>query len=186
MNVEFPASGHGNGPLAVDQDIDIAGADETALIGLEHVINIGAFQLTGEYMRNNVDRLDAIGEDVAFKGGYIQGSYVWTGEHHPWNRKTGCLDRLKPFENFFLVRDCDCATQSGMGAWESVLRYSWADLNDFDIQGGEAHSWTFGMNWYWNPYARMQFNYIVGEIQNGPGGGFGDYQIVGARMMVDF
>jgi phosphate-selective porin OprO/OprP len=164
----------------------IAGADETALIGIESVINVGAFQIASEYMRNNVDRIDAIGEDVAFTGGYVQGSYLFTGEHHPWERKRGTLGRLKPFENFFLVRDCECNTQSGWGAWEGVLRYSWADLNDFDITGGEAASWTFGMNWYWNPYARMQLNYIVGEVRNGPNGGFGDYQIVGARMMVDF
>ena len=164
----------------------IAGADETLLVGVESAINIGAFNITGEFLRNNVDRLDAIGEDVAFEGGYVQTSYIWTGEHHPWNRKTGCLDRLKPFENAFFVRDCDGNSQRGWGAWETYTRYSWADLNSFDINGGEASSWTFGFNWYWNPYARMQFNYITGEIENGAGGAFGDYDIIGARLMVDF
>lgn len=164
----------------------IAGAEETALIGIESVINIGAFQFTGEYLRNNVSRDNAVGQDVAFDGGYVQTSYVLTGEHHPWKRSSGTLDRLKPFENFFMVRDCDGNMQRGLGAWEVYSRYSWADMNDFDIVGGEGKSWTFGLNWYFNPYSRIQMNYINGEIENGPNGGFGDYQILGARIMVDF
>ena len=138
-------------------------------------------------MRNNVDRRDAVGEDVAFEGYYGQISYFLTGEHRTWERKTGTLGRIKPFENFFLVRDCDCNTQSGWGAWEVAARYSHADLSDFDVIGGEGDSFTFGMNWYWNPYARMQFNYILGEIDPGANAaGFGDYEIFGIRMMVDF
>lgn len=163
----------------------ISGADETLLVGVESAINVGSFHVNGEFMRNNVDRLDAIGEDVAFEGGYVQASYIWTGEHHPWNRKRGTLDRLKPFENAFFVKDCDGTSQRGWGAWETAVRYSWADLNSFDVVGGEGSSWTFGLNWYLNSHARMQFNYINGEIENGPGG-FGEYDIIGARIMVDF
>ena len=44
---------------------------------------------------------------------------------------------------------------------------------------------TFGLNWYWNAYARMQFNYINGRIDREPLG-VGDYEIFGVRMMVDF
>ena len=164
----------------------IPGAEETALIGLESVINVGAFQFTGEYLRNNVNRDNTLGEDVAFDGGYVQTSYLLTGEHHPWNRKTGTLGRLKPFENFFLVRDVDGNMQRGLGAWEVYSRYSWADLEDFDILGGTGDSWTFGFNWYLNPYSRVQFTYLNGEIENGPNGAFGDYQILGGRIMVDF
>ena len=29
----------------------------------------------------------------------------------------------------------------------------------FNIAGTE-NNFTFGVNWYWNPYARMMFNYI--------------------------
>lgn len=163
----------------------ISGANANYLIGLESVINVGSFQLTTEYMRNNVDRRDAVGEDVAFEGGYAQVSYFLTGEYIPWNRKTGTIGRIKPLENFFLVRDCDCDTQSGWGAWQVAARYSYADLSDADIFGGEAQSMTFGLNWYWNQYARMQFNYILGDIEQG-GAGYGNYEILGVRLMVDF
>jgi phosphate-selective porin OprO/OprP len=165
----------------------IAGANANYTVGVESVLNIGPMNIQSEYMRNNVDRRDAVGEDVAFDGYYTQISFMLTGEHHPWNRETGTLARLKPFENFFLVRDCDCETQKGKGAWEVALRYSYADLNDFDIQGGEADSYTIGLNWYWNPYARMQFNYLIGDIKSGPNFvGEGDYQIVGVRVMIDW
>ncbi len=165
----------------------ISGANANYLIALESVINVGSLNVTSEYMRNNVDRRDAIGEDVAFDGYYTQASYFLTGEHRRWNRRTGTLDRIMPFENFFLVRDCDCNTQSGWGAWEVAARYSHADLNDFDILGGEADSLTLGLNWYWNAYARMQFNYINGDIHSGANAaGQGNYEIFGVRMMVDF
>jgi len=154
------------------------------LIGLESVINVGQFNITGEYMRVNVDRRDAVGEDVALDGYYGQVSYFLTGEAQRWNRKTGCIDRVKPLENFFTIRDCDCNVQRGWGAWEVAARYSVADLTDQDIIGGEGKSFTFGLNWYWNPYARMQFNYINGDITRGPTSG--DYEIFGIRMMVDF
>lgn len=165
----------------------IVGANANSLIGLESVINIGSFNWTTEFMRTNVDRRDAVGEDVAFDGVYSQVSYILTGEHHPWNRQTGTLGRLQPFENFFMVRDCDCNRQFGKGAWEVAFRYSHADLNDYDILGGEATSYTFGLNWYFNPYARMQFNYILGDMHSGANAaGQGNYQIAGLRLSVNF
>ena len=50
-----------------------------------------------------------------------------------------------------------------------------------------------GFNWYWNSNARMQFNYIDGRIadrsvidSNGLTFTGGNYQIIGARFMIDF
>jgi len=165
----------------------ILGADSNNLVGLEMVFNAGAFQLSGEYLTVGVNRLDAIGENLRFDGGYVQAAYMLTGEHMPWNRETGTLARLKPFENFFSVRDCDGNVKRGLGAWQVAARYSWADLTDQDIIGGQGDSFTAGVNWYWNPYARMQFNYIFGEINRPPAtDAGGEYNAVGVRFMVDF
>lgn len=165
----------------------ILGADTNNLLGLETVLNIGAFQLTGEYMTVGVNRLAAIGENARFDGGYVQAAYMLTGEHMPWNRETGCLARLKPFENFFSVRDGDNNVKRGLGAWQVAARYSWADLTDQDIIGGQGDSLTLATNWYWNPYARMQMNYIVGEINRPPTTDVGgEYSAIGVRFMVDF
>lgn len=165
----------------------IAGADRNSVFGFESVVNVGGFSWTSEYLQTKVERQPAFGPNVTFKGLYTQFAYVLTGEHHPWDRKTGTLGRLKPFENFFMVRDCDGCRQKGMGAWEVAFRYSHADLNDDNVLGGDADSYTFGMNWYWNSNARMQFNYILGDLHSGAGAaGQGNYQIAGVRMMVDF
>ncbi|MCA9239770.1 MAG: ATPase [Planctomycetales bacterium] len=175
---------------------DIDGGDNYSLLGLESVVNVGAVQVVGEYQNVWLNRVN----DTAphFHGGYVYVSYFLTGEHMPWDRETGCLDRIVPFENFFLVDTCNGGKGWGLGAWQVALRYSYADFNHDDIFGGVGESITAGLNWYWTPYARMQFNYIYGEVRDRdqtndgtaapgvPAIVSGDYHILGARMMVDF
>ena len=163
----------------------IAGAKETTLVGVEGVLNVGPVQLVGEYQVADVERFGAFGPHVVMHGGYFYASYFLTGEHMPWDRKTGTLGKIVPFENFFSVCDCDGHRQRGMGAWQVAARFSFADLTDDNIIGGEGSSMTLGLNWYWNQYARAQINYIVGDIDRQAAGG-GDYQIFGARFMIDF
>ena len=152
---------------------------------MEAVYNNGPWHITAEYQRTNVNRGAGFGPDLQFHGGYIHAAYFLTGEHMPFNRKTGTLGRIKPFENFFRVRRCDGKTGMGLGAWQVAARYSYADFNDQDILGGDGSTFTAAMNWYWNPYTRMQFNYIWGDINRDPLGS-GDFQIAGLRLMVDF
>lgn len=164
----------------------IAGADNYCLLGFEKVINMGPLQFVGEYQTMLLER-DAGMDDVNLHGGYFYVSYFLTGEHMPWKRSSGTLDRIKPIENFFWVNTETGTREMGMGAWQLAARYSWADFNSVGIFGGEGESLTFGLNWYWNPYSRMQFNWIHGTIvDNGAIGTGGDYDIVGARWMVDF
>ena len=171
----------------------IAGADYYDLLGLEGVVNVGPVQVVGEYQSNWVSR-DAGFDDVRFDGGYVYASYFLTGEHMPWDRESGTLDRIVPFQNFWLVNRCDGCREAGWGAWQVAVRYSQADFNDQDIFGGKGEAWTYGMNWYWNPNARLQFNYINGKIidRNVADSGdplnlvSGNYNIYGVRAMVDF
>jgi phosphate-selective porin OprO/OprP len=163
----------------------IAGADQENIIGLETAINFGALQFVGEYMFSDISRQPGFGPDVHLHGGYFYLSYFLTGEHMPWDRKTGTLARIKPFENFFSVRDCEGCVRRGLGAWQVAARYSSADFTNENIVGGETDALTLGLNWYWNPYARWQFNYIIGDIDRQAAGG-GDYQIIGMRFMIDF
>lgn len=163
----------------------IVGANTTMLNGVESVFNYGPMQLAAEYQRLDLDRTGPIGTDLTFHGGYFYVSYFLTGEHMPWDRRTGTLGRVVPFENFFLVRNGDGDIRRGGGAWQVAARYSYADLNDLDIVGGQASALTLGLNWYWNPFARMQFNYVLGDVKRDPIGS-GDYEIFGMRFMVDF
>ncbi len=112
----------------------------------------------------------------------------------PWDRKTGQLGRPKPFQNFWIVNTCDDCTEAGWGAWQIAARYSFADFNDHDIYGGQSDILTIGLNWYWNPNSRLQFNYLHGQISNSNtsraamsgGPASGNFNSFGARFMVDF
>jgi phosphate-selective porin OprO/OprP len=165
----------------------IMNADDYGLLGFEGVINVGALQIVGEYQRVWVRRMGM--SDLEFGGGYLFASYFLTGEHIPWSRKSGTIGRTKPFENFFLVDDCDGARGHGLGAWQIAARYSYGDFTDDNVYGGVGQSFTFGLNWWWTAYSRMQFNYIIGDIDDRdptmpPNAA--NYQIIGSRFAVDF
>jgi phosphate-selective porin OprO/OprP len=178
----------------------IAGADDYQMLGVENAWNFGPLQLVAEYQNLWLNRRG--GADLHFDGGYAYISYFLTGEHIPWERDTGILGRMTPFENFFLVDTCHDGVRGGWGAWQIAYRWSYADFNDADITGGRGISHTLGLNWHWNPYSRLQFNAIYGQIfdhdgnddvDNNPatppvntGPISGDYTILGTRLMVDF
>jgi len=177
----------------------IAGGNRYQLLGLEGVVNVGPLQVVGEYQTINVERIAGFGPDLTFDGYYVYASYWLTGEHTPWERDSGTIGRTKPFENFFLVNKCCGGQGGGWGAWQVAGRYSHGDFTNDNIFGGVGDSFTLGLNWWWTPYSRMQFNYIHGSIdQRAAVGGVpigstagalptsGDYDIFGTRFMVDF
>lgn len=85
-------------------------------------------------------------------GGYSQVGYFLTGEHRPYDRKNGAIDRVKPKNSV--------SKSGGIGAWEVALRWSYLDLLDRNIRGGEMENITAGVNWYVNPNCKCVFNYI--------------------------
>ncbi len=89
-------------------------------------------------------------------GAYVQVGYFLTGEHRPYDRKAGAIDRVIPCHDF--IHQSGCAT--GYGAWEIAGRFSYLDLNDAQIHGGTISNYTLGVNWYWNPYTKVVFNYV--------------------------
>jgi phosphate-selective porin OprO/OprP len=112
----------------------------------------------------------------AFSGYYAQASYFLTGESRPYKNFTGVFDRVKPKENF--------AWGKGLGAWELTLRYSFVDLNDGGIRGGEETNYTAGVNWYLNPNVRLMLNYTLADIVHDLYEG--DIDMLQARFQVDF
>ena len=165
----------------------IPGADWYQIIGAESIFNVGPTQLVGEYQHAFMQR-DGF-RDAQFGGGYAYVSYFLTGEHIPYDRKTGTIGRVKPFENFFLVDRCCGGTGHGWGALNVAARYSFLDVTDQDITGGFGQSGTLAVNWFWNAYAKVQFNLIYGEITDrGPIGGFdsGSYLMAGTRFACEF
>ncbi|MEM8668170.1 MAG: porin [Planctomycetota bacterium] len=176
----------------------IEGSNSYQQFAVESMLNIGAFQLTGEYFNTWLQRDPSSGfngEDLHFHGGYLFASYFLTGEHIPLNRTRGTIDRVKPFENFFVVDRCGGGTGRGWGALALALRADYLDLSDSDIRGGHGYAVTAGLNWYWTAYSKLQTNYIFGEIKNAGQNEFGapvlagvdgKFDILGFRYMIDF
>ncbi|GIW82158.1 MAG: ATPase [Gemmatales bacterium] len=167
----------------------IANADWFDVLAFEYMLNIGAFSVVAEYQNAWVTRKGAANPSLFFPGWYVYVAYFLTGEHQPYDRRKGALARLKPFEDFFLVRCCDGSRGTGWGAWQIAVRFSNLNLSDNDILGGRENNVTFAVNWWWNDHARLQFNYVLGDIRNhAPVGGFtaGSFSGLGFRAMVDF
>lgn len=155
------------------------------LIGTELAFVYGPFSFQTEYYVNFIDRSDHA--DCKTQGAYAYVSYFLTGEHRPYDRKKGVFSRVKPYENFFRVRDENCTVYTGRGAWELKYRYSWFDGYDHDLLGYDyVGDHTVGVNWYLTPYTRMMLEYVHSAINRNQGAGAGDLNIVQMRAQIDF
>lgn len=78
-----------------------------------------------------------------------------------------------------------------------ALRWSYLDLNTDGIpvgqrdgENGLINDLTLGVNWYWNPYMRLMFNYIHswGSVVDtiGLADDVADTDILSMRMQIDF
>ncbi len=166
---------------------NIANTVNYHLFGPEAALVYGPFSLQTEWIGVTVNRSGA-DPDAYFSGYYVYASYFLTGENRVYNRRAGCFDRVKPFENFFRVRTGDGDVQMGKGAWEILYRYSNLDLQDFTagINGGTADDHTLGLTWYWNPYAKVMFNYIHTTAARPSAGWTVPMDIFAMRMALEY
>jgi len=136
----------------------VTGVKSLTYLGGEAATVFGPVTLAGEYGRLWLDRPAFSNE--SFDGFYVYGSWFITGETRPF--KNGNFDRVKPFNNF---------GGNGFGALELALRYDRLDLSNTPVTaraGNKAQSWTLGLNWYLNPYAKLMFNWVRFSGNNTP------------------
>jgi phosphate-selective porin OprO/OprP len=120
---------------------------------------------------------------VFYHGGYVQALYFLTGEHQEYDKHEGVFGRVVPKENYHLKK---CDDHFSLGAWQVGVRFSYLDLNDKAIQGGQVYDWTVGLNWFLNPNMKFQLNYIA-EHRDAPQGVVqGWINGVGLRAAYDF
>ena len=120
-----------------------------------------------------------------YYGGYVQALWFLTGEHTSYSRSRAAFDRITPFENFYPVRS-NRGEACGWGAWQIGARYDAINLNSPGINGGALNGFTFGLNWYWNPNMKVQFNYDLthrGDVNQVPSGLINAW---GLRYAMDF
>ena len=135
------------GPLATES---------VQLFNVESALALGrlAIQAEGRYARVE----QPSGETLGFPGGYVQARFMLTGEEIPYIKSGGVFGRIVPNSNF--------SSSGGLGAWELLGRISHLDLNDGDVEGRELTNFTVGCNWYWNRYAKIQFNWIRSQLED--------------------
>lgn len=124
--------------------------------------------------------------DLYYHGSYVQVGYFLTGDNRGYDKRMGKYDRVRPLENFFLVRDENGHTQYGLGAWEIVYRFGYVNLNDHLVDGGRYGEHTVGLNWYWNSNIKFQLNYLYGQRVEPAGANDGMVQGVGLRAALEF
>ena len=92
--------------------------------------------------------------DRGLRGWYVTTSYFLTGEHRRYRRDLGVFNRVRPPPKSW--RPAMVMAPRGPGRWEVAFRVSHIDLDDSPIQGGGLTDLTCGVNWYLNPYLRVQ------------------------------
>lgn len=117
------------------------------------------------------------GTDATFAGAYAQAAYVLTGEHRKYNPKQGVFGRFVPESKDANGKLCP--------AWEVATRWSYLNLNDDAVQGGQLNDLTFGLTCRWNKFTMMQFNYIH-AFQQQAAFGKNNADILAMRFQIDF
>ncbi|WP_293898581.1 porin [Phenylobacterium sp.] len=134
-----------------------------SVLGAEAGFSTGPFLVEAEYFRYKLDRRNSIAPNPHFKGYYVQGVWVLTGETRPYNPGEARFDAPKMNYNF----NAEAGT---WGAFELAARYSVVDLNYREgalgttpvlgaVRGGEQKVSSVGVNWYLNPSMRMMLDF---------------------------
>ncbi|MBX3399398.1 MAG: hypothetical protein KF873_11690 [Gemmataceae bacterium] len=161
-------------------DTGIIPTNNYNVLGAEFAWVNGPFSVQAETVVTVVDRID--GTNPVFYGWYLFGSWFATGEHRNYIPGMGAFDRVKPHRNFVTSRHHGI---EGPGAWEFLARVSQVDVNDGNVDGGQLTALTLGVNWHWNPNAKLQFNFIQ-NVRRVPGLDRSEFQVYGFRMAYDF
>jgi phosphate-selective porin OprO and OprP len=116
------------------------------------------------------------GMDAKFNGGYVDVSYIITGESRGY--KGGAFDRIKVSRPVF---------EGGPGAWQVAIRYDVIDLTDTKalVFGGKQTTYIFGVNWHLNNYSRVMANYSRSDIDGGANNGQ-EVDSFGLRFQIDW
>ncbi|MBW2419074.1 MAG: porin [Deltaproteobacteria bacterium] len=155
-------------------------SDGNTLLAAELALVHGPFSLQSEWKQGWQQVVG--GSTSSPRGAYVYASYFITGENRVYNPKRGVFARVTP-TNSFDPKD------GKWGAWEVAVRYSWLDLNDKSLNGGEEQNVTAGLNWYLWSNLRMMLNYVYADLKDTGsvlGNRSGDIHIVQTRAAIEF
>lgn len=200
------------GPLnAIYLDSGLLGGDWINQMGLELVGNNGPWSFQSEYFGNwlynttsATGAFDPTSPNYGTAGlqpngapcgtyftnsGYAEVLYFVTGESRSYDRLEARFDRPIPRNNFYVVRDSTGRLRASEGAVQVAMRYQYVCLSDHEINGGTLNALTAGVNWMFNPNARLYFNYdfayrdFTNNLNNNASGWITGF---GTRLAFDF
>jgi phosphate-selective porin OprO/OprP len=136
------------GVAAADDFVDTGdfAAGTATHIGLEAHYAQGPWSVIAEFASARPSIPD--GRDPVFRGYYVVGSWVLTGEQRDYDRRTGLLKRINPVGRW--------------GAPELVARYAAVDLSSGGIDGGRYDRIEVGGNWW--ATTRWKFGLLYGHV----------------------
>jgi phosphate-selective porin OprO and OprP len=152
-------------------DTGAINADSASAWGPEFGLRWRNFLLQGEYIRIGVNQAQ-VGAgphpDLNFEGGYVETSWVITGEPRRYVPSAGAFGRPNPAHPFSF-------DGGGWGAWEAMARYSVADLNDKvargvpqsvtgGVFGGRQMVVGLGLSWYPTNYLRFMLDWNIVNV----------------------
>ena len=165
----------GTGPRFVDTGTVLA--NEENLFNAELMFQWKKFHAQLEFF--GADLSGSGGPEPSFTGWYVEVGYFLVGGQHNYSTDKKCNDRPKISQNFH-------AGAGGPGAWQVAFRFDTIDLTDSGVAGGVQETFTFGVNWYWNPHMRVMFNVIWADIGDGGPLGEGELTYFATRFQFDF
>ncbi len=134
-------------------------ADSNLRTVAEAAYTFNRASLQGEYYYVDIERDGSGSPDLDFSGYYLEGSWFLTDDMRNYSGSKGSYGKVKPHS---------VVGKGGMGAWQLAVRFSSVDLNDADINGGEAENLSFGVNWFATNNIRMTANYVkVLDVEGG-------------------
>jgi len=128
-------------------------AQSSDIVGLEAYYRPGSWTFGTEYHFDQVSSREA--GDPFFHGGEAFISYMFTGDKKPYNTKSAAFGQVSPNSSVF---------EGGRGAWEAVLRFSYADMDSRTISGGKFWRISPVVNWYMSDNVRLIFSYGYGIL----------------------
>lgn len=163
----------------------------------ELAANYGSAHIQNEFIATTLNQFN--GPQIFYYGTYVQAGYFLTGEHANYNKQTGVLDyNVKPFNEFFGLGS---KGMCGWGAWEIGARWTYLNLSNVGLNpanqlsnspgpppspnAGQLNESTVAINWWWNQYTRVQFNWIHSMIDNN-GRGPSTMNTFASRFQIEF
>lgn len=184
-------------PLVMDTGRYLA--NNFSLYHLELAGNAGPAHFQSEAMLETINQLN--GPTVMQPAAYAQCGYMLTGESVGYLKQAGVLDyNVVPFTPLFGTGRR--GRMEGWGAWEIAARWSYVDLSGVNVRpanilpfpvgnvppspnAGVLNESTVALNWWWNRFTRVQFNWIH-SMPNYIGYGPAPFDIVGTRFQIEF